>query len=623
MAGRKSGSASKFFVWIILLLLIVGLGGFGVSNFGGAIRTVGSVGEEDIPVDDYAMALQQELRALSAQTGQSVGLNQANQISQLVYGASVSDRVIQQMIAIAALDNEARKLGISVGDAQILRQLVSTQVFQNSDGQFDRDTYRLVLQNARLKEREYEENLREETARTLLQSAVVGGIAPAAMVTDTILGYLAARRNFTWARLDQGDLEAPLPEPSEAELTAYYQANTADFTLPETKRISYIWLTPEMLVDTVEIDEDALRALYDERIDEFVRPERRLVEQLSFASASEAEEARARLDAGEVSFDALVGESGLTLSDIDLGDVTRDDLEGAADTVFALAEPGIAGPVETDFGPSLFRMNGILNGMETPFEEARPALLQEFALDRARRVIAEQAGTIDDLLAGGATLEEVAAESDLRFARVDWWDGLGEQISNYNSFRDLARVISTDDFPEIAVLEDGGIYAARLDEIVEPRVQPLDDVRTKVVYGWENQETEARLLAQAEALVPQFGLGRSLATSGLEETVETDITRDAFIEGTPESFVPDVFEMEQGEVRVIEGLGTALIVRLDAALPPEADAPDTTALKTRLDEQIAQAVAQDIFVSFAQALQSDAGLSLNQSALNAVHAQFP
>ncbi|MFV2034569.1 MAG: peptidyl-prolyl cis-trans isomerase, partial [Halocynthiibacter sp.] len=590
---------------------------------GGTIRTVGSVGDEEIPVDYYAVALQQELRALTAQTGQPLGLSQANQISRLIYGASVSERVMQRLLAVAALDGEARRLGLSVGDAQVLRQVVASQGFIGPDGRFDRDTYRLVLQNAGLSEREYEANVRSETTRTLLQGAVVGGIAPSATVTNTLLDFIAERRNITWVRLDQRNLDSPLPTPSETELTTYYQANSADFTLPESKRITYIWLPPELLLDSIEVDDDALRAVYEERIDDYVRPERRLVEQLSFGRTADAGAARARLDDATLSFDALVAELGMAPADIDLGDVTRDDLGAAADAVFAMTEPGVIGPLETSYGPSLFRMNGILNGTEVTFEQARPALAEEYSLERARLVIAGIAGSVDDLLAGGASLEEVADETEMRLARIDWWDGLGDQIAGYNSFRDLARVISLDDFPEIGDLEDGGIYAARLDHVIAPTLQPLGDVRTKVINGWENEQTEARLLAQAEALVPQFSVGVSLSTGGLLQTVETDITRDDFIDGAPESFVADIFDMSRGEVRVVEGLGTVLIVRLDDIRPPDTAAPQITALKAQLDEQITQSVAQDIFIAYALALQNQAGLKLNQVALNAVHAQFP
>jgi hypothetical protein len=63
------GKSSNIFVWILMGLLIVGLAGFGATNFGGTITSVGRVGDTEIEVNTYARALEQELRAIGAGSG--------------------------------------------------------------------------------------------------------------------------------------------------------------------------------------------------------------------------------------------------------------------------------------------------------------------------------------------------------------------------------------------------------------------------------------------------------------------------------------------------------------------------------------------------------------------------
>ena len=60
---------SKTFVWILMGLLFVGLAGFGAINVSGTTRTLATVGDATVSVDDYARALQQEQRAIQAQSG--------------------------------------------------------------------------------------------------------------------------------------------------------------------------------------------------------------------------------------------------------------------------------------------------------------------------------------------------------------------------------------------------------------------------------------------------------------------------------------------------------------------------------------------------------------------------
>ncbi|NCM98254.1 MAG: peptidyl-prolyl cis-trans isomerase, partial [Rhodobacterales bacterium] len=101
---------------------------------------------------------------------------------------------------------------------------------------------------------------------------------------------------------------------------------------------------------------------------------------------------------------------GLTLADIDLGDVSQSDLGAAGEPVFALTGPGVVGPLQSDLGPALYRMNAILAAQETSFDQARDQLVVEFQLDAARRAIGDRAEAINDALAGGATLEDLARE---------------------------------------------------------------------------------------------------------------------------------------------------------------------------------------------------------------------
>ncbi|MBL3561934.1 hypothetical protein JMM65_14405, partial [Rhodovulum sulfidophilum] len=57
-------------------------------------------------------------------------------------------------------------------------------------------------------------------------------------------------------------------------------------------------------------------------------------------------------------------------------------------------------------------------------------------------------------------------------------------------------------------------------------------------------------------------------------------------------------------------------------LPPDADAPGAEMLRRNIAAQAGQGLAQDLYAYFAQAVTNAAGLSLDQAAINAVHAQF-
>ena len=609
------GKSSNIFVWIILVLLIIGLAGFGASGLNGTIRTVGKVGDEPITVNNYVNEVQSELRALQAQTGQPITFEQAEQFG-------LTQSVLGRLVSQAAVDHEARVMGLSVGDAEVRNQLMQIPAFQGVNGQFDREAYAFTLNRSGLNEAEFEESLRDDSARTLLQSGMAGAVRLPASYGQALANYYGERRNFTWAQLTEDNLTRAVPTPTQAEIQSTYDDNPDAFTAPAAKAITYTLLTPDMILDTVEISDDALQVLYDERRAEFVRPERRLVERLVFGSEEDAQAAKARLDSGAISFSELVAERGLTLADIDLGDVVEGELDAASDAIFALEAPGVVGPLPSTLGPALFRMNAILAAQETTFEEARDDLGTELALDRARRQIEVMAQEIDDMLAGGATLEDVANDTEMTLNQMNFSEDSLEATAAYEAFRAAAEAVTADDFPEVIALEDGGIAALRLDEVVPPTLQPLADVRGEVIALWRERMVNRMLREQANEIAESLSEVGDLAASGLTATIETDITRQDFIEGLPRSFIDAVFEMEPGARSVIDAGARVFLVRLDAIAPPDPDAENGAVLNNALTRQLEDGLGRDILGAFAADVQSRAGSEIDQRALDAVNASF-
>ena len=612
--ARKVGS--KIFVWILLAMIIVGLIGFGSTNLGGTVRSIGTVGEKDLSINAYARALQNELRSLEAQTGQPISFGQAQ-----LFG--VDQQVLSRVVSSRLLDSEADRLGISVGDEILREQLLEVPNFQGIDGAFDREMYQLALENAGLNEREYETQLRDEISSSLLQTSLLGNLQTNPAYAKAFAAYLTEQRDITWAQLSAADLDAPISSPSETDLTSFYESNIDAYTLPETRQITYVWMTPDMLIDTVELDEQSLKDAYDRRESEFNTPERRLVERLVFSDTASAQAAADRLASGDVTFEELVIERGLALSDIDLGDVGKSELGAAGDAVFAHDGLGVVGPAQSDLGAALFRVNGVLTAQSTTFDEALPLLRDELAYDRARRVIDAQVTDLEDLLAAGATLEELATDTEMQLGSIGYHSGVFEGIAGYAAFRNEASLVSTDDFPAIANLADGGIFAMRLDAIDAARPEEFENVRLDVAEGWAAQQQLRALAAKAAEIVTDVSGGAGFEDSGLTANVEVSLGRRARPEGIPTDITTQAFELDQaGETIVVESTDAIYVLRLDAIHAADLESDDNKALIAAVEQQNVSALDQDVFQSFANAVRLRTDIEINQQAINAVHANF-
>lgn len=611
-------------VWILMGLMVLGLGGFGITSFSGGTTEIGSVGDTKITADDYARALQSEMRAFSQQTGQQITMQQAQQMG-------LAQSVQANLIAAAALAEQARAIGVSVGDAQVAQTIMQAGAFQGPNGSFDRAAYAEVLRRENLTEADFEATVRDDEARLLLQRAVVGGVTAPAPMVDQTARWLLETRDFSWRELTEDELPAPVAEPDDATLRAWHEANGDRFTAPETRAITYAWVTPDMLSSEVQLDEAALRDTYQLNIDQFQRPARRMVSRLVFPDETQAQAAREQIDANTAPFESFVLQRGLTLDDVDLGEVTEAQLGSAAEAVFALDQPGVVGPLPTDLGPALFSVNAILDPVDIPFEEAREGLRGEAALSAAARQIQDRIADLEDALASGATLEELAEDTELELGQIDWTaDAVPAEgsIAGYEAFRERAAQMGSTDFPELAELADGGVFAMRLDEIVPPTLRFFEEVRDEVLADWRRAEVQRQLLelaadlSLAEVAQTEATPDEAQADDASAWTTETGLARSDWMDGLPPQLLSQAFAVtEPGQAEVVDAGDRVFVVRLDQINDADLSQPDAAQVLDGVRSRLDQSLQVDLFDYYARYAQRQSAVELNQSAINAINAQ--
>lgn len=611
----KPKKKSQTILYILFGLLILSLGGFGVTNYGGTARRIGSVGATDISASEYQLAIRNALLRMQLQGREAPSLATRE-------GEALTQNLLSQLVGATALQEETARLGISIEDDRLRNALLSDQNFQGLDGNFDRGAYTETLRRIGMNESQYEANLRRRMAAELTSAAIVAGIDGHETMVDILAGYVGERRDMRWLKLDASALDEPIPAPTEDELTATYEANPEAYTLPEIRKISYAALTPELVLDKITVDEDELLQLYESRSAEYNRPEHRLVERLVFSDQAEADAAQAALDEG-ATFESVVQGRGLALTDIDLGDVSEADLGEAGEAVFAADVSNLVGPIETDLGPAIFRVNAILEAESTPFEDVRDDLTDELQRDRASRYISERQEEIDDLIVGGATLEELVAETDMELGTIELAPDTAEDIAAYAEFREAAMAAREDDYLDLIGLSDGGLVSLRLDEVVPPALQPLEDVRDQVAAAWTLEETEKRLGDLGEVIRADRLEGTDFQEMGYTPEIHSDLARESYLDGSVEDMIASLFAMKEGGVEVFAEGETLHIIEVAKITPISDEAPETEELKSSISENIARTGAQDLLELFARTVESQSGISLNQAVINAIHANFP
>ena len=605
---KSKTSVSKIFVWILLGFLFVGLIGFGTGNLSGNIKTIGKIGETEITVNQYVRALQTELRNTSQQFGQQLTLQQ-------LQAFGIQQQVLARLVTDKLLENEASKLSLSVDDKTVRDNIVSLNVFKGPDGNFNQDAYNFALENAGYTSTEFEEEIRAETARNILSQSILSGNMTNKLQAELLASFLLEERSFNIQILKRENISFTVKDPSDEQLESFLEINVDDYTVPESKAITYAVLQPEMLIDIVESDDSILEKIYDEKKQEYNKPEQRTVERLSFLNMDEANSVMAEVTKNLTDFDKLLSDRNLSDEDVLYGTFTEEQLLEGKKQVFAGNVGEVVGPVKTDLGPVIFRIREIIPAKTTSFEEAKPELDKEYKLSEAIKLIDERIEDSQNLLAAGGTLEELNKEIGFSVENILFNSEANVSILENKIFFDTAQTAKVNDFPEIKELPNGGLFALRVDQTVDARQKDIDEVRTELTNAWQKQELQNKLDEIAKDMLSKHQYKGKILNFN-------KITRDKDLPELPENIVEEAFNLSTGEGTVISGDEESFILRLKNVSNADLSSDTAKLLVSQLKNQISNSLSADLFESFANMARVNSKLDLNEQAVNAVHSSF-
>ena len=605
---KSKTSVSKIFVWILLGFLFVGLIGFGTGNLSGNVKTIGKIGDTDITVNQYVRALQSELRNTSQQFGQQLTLQQ-------LQAFGIQQRVLSRLVTDKLLENEATKLSLSVDDNSVRDNIISLNAFKGPDGAFNQDAYNYALENAGYTSAEFEEEIRAETARNILSQSILSGNTINKIQAELLAAFLLEARSFNIQVLTADSVDFIAQNPTDLELQEFLDKNTEQYTVPESKMISYAILEPEMLADSVPIDNGILQNIYEEKKSEYNKPEERTIDRLSFLSADEASSAISKIKNNDTDFDELSLERGLTEDDVAYGTFSKEKLADASEEIFSAKIGEVVGPIETDLGPVIFRVREIVAAESTSFDDAKNSLAKEYALSEAKKLVDEKIEESQNLLAAGGTLEDLVSEVGFKIEKILFNEETDMPVLKDQTFARSAQNTEIGEFPEIKELSNGGLFALRVDDVVAARTKNIEEVRSELEGAIEKQKIQIKLDQTANDLLKNNQYKGEILRFN-------DKTRDTTLPDMPENVITEIFNLEIGKGSVVSGDQKSYILRLKNVSEADLSTDNAKLLISQIKNQINNSLSADLFESFANMARINSKLDINEQALNAVHSSF-
>lgn len=616
-------TASKSWVASVIIgVLVLAFALWGVADIfrGGGDTTVASVGGTDISAPEFDQQLRTQLRALSAQTQNEITMEQAKAIG-------LDRSVLDQMISRTALDEEANRLGLTASQGTIVSQIQSNPSFRGTDGAFDPNLLTRALQDNGLSEQGFINLTGKDIAREQLLDALVDGIAAPPGLTRILYDYTNQTRTVEYIALTPQDA-GNVPQPSEADLTAYHKAHAQQFSSPEYRSLDYVEIGPDQVASEIQVSDADLHAQYDSHRADYQKPEQREVQQLSFPDKAAADSAAAQIKTG-MDFLNVAHGRGLKDQDLTLGTFAA----GAAGldprlsmAVFSVPDGDVTPPVQGPFGWVILRAAKVIPGENKTFDEVKDQLKADLIKARAAGKVADLANAFEDARGGGASLEQAAAKQSLTVRHVPAVDRQGmtpesTQADVPKQMQFLDQAFRTESGEESDLFQDdsGDYFAIKITKITPPTVKSLDSVREEVKEGWLTEQRGKLLQTKIQQFVADARKAGSLTEAGraaghapvTSMPLRRGATSDAFsMELINQIFAEPIGSIVSGPA----GKGDAMIIaRVVSATTPPADV--TTAEYTNFRKAAAQQLGEGLVDSVAAAARQKAGVNIHQATL--------
>lgn len=617
----RSGAHSivlKFLLFGLLLLAFVGLA---LMDYRGMLSgnyqssNVATIDGEKISSVEFEQLMQQALRRQKMSTEEA-------------YKSGYPAQYLQNEINSRVLTKNVRDLGLIVSNEEAAKQLQVMLAPFTAQGLDKKTALQTMLYNMGISEGQLVESMKAQIGvETLMKSISTGIKAPPQMAQDALKYRSESRRAeyFTVTADEAGKAE----QPDDKALEEYYKKISSRFMIPESRTLAVLVVDAKSLGLSKDPTEEERKAWYEEHKDSYKVGERRVIAQLVVPKKEDADKLLTEAKSAK-NLEALSKGAGKGISTyVRSGEYTEAETPMGLAEAFKAEKGAVIGPVETPLGFLVAQVEDIKPASVRAYDEVKSDVADAMsAANDSGEALMKRADEIEDLIAGGKSLDEIAQQMKLKLTTL-------EKVTQ----NDLAvtKLPAADQiFAEGFKLSKGTI-SQRLDAptgefvIVEVRdvfpaqEQPIAKVHADVLKAW-NAEKKSALLDQATSkILDRLKMGEdfdSVAKSLGKKVSRTEMVRrdeHAKAAAMMKGMFPALFALDK--IGQVTAIGTtadgATILRLADRRIDEAKEPKKEELE-QLRSMLDHAVQKDLLEQYRMSLLAKYKVKIDNKVLDRI-----
>ncbi len=615
-----------FLLLIVLSFIVWGIGDMFRNSRGNAVI---SVGDREISVETYRNAINREKARMQNIIGKPLTDDQVAALQ--IYGVVGNQLITDQLLSLAAHD-----LGLNLSPKVAAAEAVRDPVFRNPQGQFDKDRFYSLLRSNGFTEKTYFSMIREGITTRFLGDAVSSVSFNSSALVDLLDSYRNEKRVVDVVKIPANVVASAAVEPTDAEIKTFFEKNQQRFATPEYRSASYVDITAEN-IGSAATDEASLKALYEERQDEFTKPESRKVLQMTFKDKDIADKALARLKQGDSFAKVAEEEAKMKASDVELGTMIREALPTEmADIIFGLAVNTPSDVVQAPFGWSIFEVSEILPAHTVSFEDAKEQLVKDATADHAEEGLYTLMSKIEDEIAAGATLKDIATNYDLKIQTLEdlTFDGKN-QAGASPDIKDKAAILAVafagqekEPSSPVELPENKGYRVVEVQKITPSRIKTIDEVRGAVIDGWKKEQHAKAYRETANAIAKELRNGATLADvsakyslvietkKSLERPLDVGYRKNQH--DLPDMVVQAAFAADAGHATdaFVTEKGEYVLAVVKEVIPSTGDTDE----KASIAQDLENSTSNELYEQYTMFLRKLYPISVNEERMKQIHA---
>lgn len=620
MRKASSNWLGKTVMSILFGVLIISFGVWGIADIfkGFGQSSLAKIGDTEITTEQFRNLFTDKLQQIGRRFGRPLTMEQARQFG-------LDRQVLQEVIADAALDETAKRMGLGQSDADVVRAISNDPNFKGLDGKFEHERFVQIIRQAGFTEQRYIAEQRRVALRRQLTGTVLAGLEPPKTQVEALVRFQNEQRSASYVRLtaaQAGTIDPPSPEA----LASYFEERKQLFRAPEYRKIAVLTLTPDELGKWITVSDEDAKKVFEQRKERYTTPEKRQIYQIPFQNADEARAARERIASG-TSFEDIAKERKLTTADTDLGNVAKSSIgdSAIANAAFALAPDTVSEPVKGALITALLKVTKVEPGTNPTYESVAPAIKRELATERARAQLQDLHNKIEDERGGGSNIAEAAQKLGLKAITIEAVDrsgrGMdGKPVAGLPQGADIVgpAFASNVGVENESVQYNGGEIWFDVLGVTPSRERTLDEVKDQVEARWREEQISTRLRAKATGMIAKLDKGATLdaeaSAMALKVETATLFKRDAEPKGMPERLVAAAFRTPKDGVGQVEGSGASewVVFKVTDVVVPPVDLASEDVKK--LTESLRRAEMEEQVSAYVNKLETEIGVTINQNA---------